>query len=372
MKKIVFVVSELKIGGAEKIFHDLVLALHKDALLYNVTVICLYKKGKLGERLSNQGVEIYENVLKNKFDLMGIFKFINILKKKKPHTLYITGQSLTQAVVFAGSLFVKIPVSIIRFPTHDLATKPYYRLLINKVSIYFAKKIICGSESHKKHVIGKIPDADKKIEIIYNGVDINKFSPYKTCGYKDKFFIPKGSMVIGIVACLRKEKAVDILIKAMPQIIKHYPNAFLAIVGGGKEHDYLRNIVKDLEISSNVSFLGEREDVADIIPLFDIACLSSISGVENFSNSILEYMSCGKPVVATRIGGIPEMVKHGFNGFLVNSNSSHELAAAIISLLNNEELRVSMGKNSRDIIEQKFSLDRMIDNYKRILEKEAA
>nr|MBU1328629.1 glycosyltransferase family 4 protein [Candidatus Omnitrophota bacterium] len=367
--KIVFVISELKIGGAEKILHDLALKLHQDTASYQVAVVCLYKKGKLGEDLSNKGVEIHEGIMNNKFDITGVFKFVDILKRKNPHILYIAGQTLTQMVTFISSIFVRIPVSVIRLPSYDLDARPYYRALVNKISLYQANKIICVSMAQKENIINKERIASEKIEVIYNGVDIDKFKPDKTGGSKSKFLIPDNSAVIGVVACLRKEKALDALIKAMPHVLTHCLNVFLVIAGNGKEYGHLRKTAEGLGISSNIRFLGEREDIADIIPLFDIACLSSVSGIENFSNSILEYMSCGKPVITTKVGGIPEMITHGFNGLLVNSNSPHELAEGIISLINNKGLCASMGANGRKTAEEKFGLEIMLGNYKRFFER---
>lgn len=367
--KIVFVISELNIGGAEKILHDLALKLHQDAASYQVTVVCLYKKGKLGEDLSNKGVEIHEGIMNNKFDITGVFKFVDILKRKNPHILYIAGQTLTQIVVFISSIFVRIPVSVIRLPSYDLDARPYYRALVNKISLYRVNKIICVSMAQKENIIDKERIAPEKIEVIYNGVDIDKFKPDKTRGSKNKFLIPDNSVVIGVVACLRKEKALDTLIKAMPHVLTHCLNVFLVIAGNGKEYDYLKKTAEGLGVSSNIRFLGEREDIADIIPLFDIACLSSVSGIENFSNSILEYMSCGKPVITTKVGGIPEMVTNGFNGLLVSINSPHELAEGIISLISNKGLCASMGANGRKTAEEKFGLEIMLNNYKRFFER---
>lgn len=360
MTKILFVISTMGIGGAETVFYDTALGLsrHKDE--YDVSVVCLYERGKIGRRLAEKGIEVCDCILKDRFDIKGMAKFINILKEKKPDVLYIAGQTLAQAASFVASLFVKIPVKIIGVHSHDIARRQVYKLVIDKLTFSSASNIICVSESQKEHVaVGKHLSRER-IKVIYNGVDVDRFKIKKRID--NGFSIPEGAVVIGAVASLRKEKGLDVLIHAIPDILRRCPDVYFVIAGEGKERYRLENMAKVLGVGVNVRFLGQIEDVSGIIPIFDIGCLSSRT--ENFPLSILEYMACGKPVVASRVGGVPEMIKDGVNGFLVKPGSSGDLSEKIVSLVNDESLRRSMGMEGRKMVEGTFTLDKMVNSHR--------
>jgi len=364
MVNVVFVISRLDIGGAEKVLSDAAIGLNRDASEYKVTMVCLYKKGRLGENLAVKGVNIYENIMRNKFDVLGIFRLARILKLIRPDILYMTAQPITQAVCGIASIFVNVPVKAIGFHSHNLSRRQFHKLLIDKLSLFSASVITCVSESQRGHIARNKNISINKIKVIYNGIDTNIFKPRpeKIAGDRYNCPLPDGSVVIGTVCSLRKEKGLDVLIKAMPEVLKNCPDAFFVIAGEGRERDKLGKMALELKVGSRIKFLGERQDIANIIPLFDIACSSSRT--ENFPLSILEYMACGKPVAATRTGGVPEMIRHGFNGILVRTESPGDLAKGILYLINNKEIGRRMAENGRRFVEDNFTLDRMIQNYK--------
>lgn len=365
MTRVTFIVSRLDIGGAEKILQDIALGIKQDDIHYDIGVICLYEKGKIGKNLSRMGIRIYDRLLRHKFDIRGVMEFIHILRKERPDVLYIAGQALSQVVVLIASMFIKMPTKIIGVHSHDIANRKFYRSLIDSISFYFSDRIICVSESQKQYIAINKKISPDKINVIYNGVDINKFKAgCKTDITKKDLSVPERAVVIGTIASLRKEKAIDVLIEAIPKVIEEYPRALFLIIGEGVERLSLDASAKRLGLNGNLRFLGEREDVDKIIPFFDILCLSSRT--ENFPLAILEGMACGKPVVATRVGGVPEIVKDRVSGFLAKIDSSDELAECLKSLLGDRQLAARMGREGRKIVEGRFGLDRMIDEYKEL------
>jgi len=355
MTNIIFVISRMDTGGAEQIFRELAIGLARGGRFYDVTLVCLYGRGRLAEGLDEKGIKVYENVMKNRFDLAGFLRFISILRQARPDILYVAGQPLSQAAGAIGALFVKIPVKILGFHSHDLAHRPLYKLFIDNISILSADKIVCVSESQKRHIAVNKKLKPEMIKVIHNGVDIAKFKPGKNTA-------DRGRVIIGAVGSLRKEKGLDVLLSAAPEVLRHCPSAYFLIVGNGSEKDTLLELAKKLGIGGRVDFLGERNDVENIIPSFDIACSSSRT--ENFPVSMLEYMSCGKCVVATAVGGVPEIIKDRVNGILVKSECPEDLTEKLIHMVGNKELRESMGMNARRMAEERFTLDRMIENYK--------
>jgi len=355
MTKIMFVISRMDVGGAEQIFRELAIGLARGGKFYDVTLVCLYERGRLAEGLDEKGVRVYEGVMKDRFDIAGFLRFIGILRKVRPDILYTAGQILSQAAAAAGAIFVKIPVKIIGFHSHDLAHRPLYKLFIDKISILSADKIVCVSESQKRHIVINKKLKPEMVKVIHNGVDISRFKPGKKTVDRDR-------VIIGRVGSLRKEKGLDVLLSAAPEVLRCCPSAYFLIVGDGSENGMLQELAKKLGISKSVDFLGERNDVEKIIPSFDIACSSSRT--ENFPVSMLEYMSCGKGIVATAVGGVPEIIKDRVNGLLVKSECPEDLAEKLIYMIENKELRESMGMNGRRMAEECFTLDKMVENYK--------
>ena len=361
MTKVVLVISKMDIGGAEKVFYDLAEGLSLDTE-YRITVVCLYAQGRLGDNLAAKGVEIHENILKDKFDAVGILRLADMLRDKAPDILYVAGQAATQAVCLVAGIFANIPLKVIGFHSHNLVRRSWIKSLADKLSISSAGYITCVSESQKKHLIFDKRAQPEKIKVIYNGVDAKIFKPSAKPGSGCVFSIPEGSLIIGTVGSLRREKGFDVMIKSIPEVMESCPQAFFIIAGSGAEKGCLEKTASDLNVNSRILFLGQREDISELIPAFDIACSSSRT--ENFPLSILEYMACAKPVVATKAGGVPEMIKDGFNGITVDAESPEALAKAIICLIDNKELRKSMGANARKTVEENFTVEKMVENYK--------
>ncbi|MEK0337809.1 MAG: glycosyltransferase, partial [Nitrosopumilus sp.] len=175
--------------------------------------------------------------------------------------------------------------------------------------------------------------------------------------------IPKDALAIGIVARLSIEKGHLVFLKAAKKIINDFYHAHFLIVGDGKERKKLEEITQELEIQSNVHFLGIRSDIPQIISLFDVAVLTSNPVVETFSNAILEYMAASKPVVATNVGSTSELVIDGETGFLIPFNDSDTLANAILRLLKDGGLAKKMGEVGREKIKERFTVQKMIAKY---------
>lgn len=354
----------MDIGGAEKVLHDLALGLNMDTSQYKIEVVCLYERGLLGDSLCRRGVVVCDRILGHRFDIRGALRFIDILKSLRPDILFVSGQTLSQLIAFIGAIFVKIPVKIIGFHSHNLGLRPWYRMFVDWLTIRISDYVICVSESQKSRMLINKKIAAGKIKVIYNGIDINKFRPMERTGY---FYGSGNITVVGMAASLRKEKGLDILIKAAKEVLENCPRTLFVIAGKGPEKAYLKALASRLKVEDNIKFLGERTDVETVITSFDVACCSS--RIENFPLSILEYMACGKCVVATRVGGIPEIIQHGFNGLLVNSGSPCELARGLVRLIKSTDMRKAMAINSRRTIEDRFTLASMIDGYKGFFEE---
>lgn len=200
-----------------------------------------------------------------------------------------------------------------------------------------------------------------KVSVIYNGVNIERFSP---CGEKDRlrqqlFNNEESRFVVSYVGALTPEKGAAVLLDAAAALLRGRQDVLFVITGQGSQTTVLQNRVRELQLNPNFLFLGKRDDVEAIFAASDIFVCPSVWG-EAFGLSIAEAMACGLPTVASRIGGIPEVVEHLKTGILVTPNNSNELAAAISRLLADAGMRESFGMAGRKRAVENFSMGRMI------------
>jgi glycosyltransferase involved in cell wall biosynthesis len=201
----------------------------------------------------------------------------------------------------------------------------------------------------------------ERIRVIRNGIDTSRFNPARRETARHRLGLREEDVAIGAVGRLVPVKDQATLLAALSQLKKEGApfRAFLA--GDGPLLDGLSAQARDGGIADQIVFLGARADIEDVLAAYDVFVLSSVS--EGLSNTILEAMSTGLPVVATRVGGADELVEHDHTGVLVPPSDSPAMAAAIRRLLENQQLRKSMGAAGRRRAETEFSLTRMIASY---------
>jgi glycosyltransferase involved in cell wall biosynthesis len=213
-----------------------------------------------------------------------------------------------------------------------------------------------------------------KIVKIYSGIDLDRFQPAtfdQEQRAREKWGIGPSDPVMGIVSKLWEGKGHEILIKALKDVKKDIHKAKLVIVGEGYLEDKLRSLTDTFGLTESVIFTGFQANVSEVIKVFDVAVLPSF--FEGMGRVLLEAMAMEKPVVASRVGGIPDIVKDGINGFLTTPGDIKELGDALKKLLNDKRLATRMGKDGRKGVTAQFSADVMVnaikDVYKESLER---
>lgn len=210
-----------------------------------------------------------------------------------------------------------------------------------------------------------------KIKIIYNGIDLTKFGKtVQTEKIRKEFGFNLESPIVATVGRLDWYKAHQYFLQAAKKIKEILPNVRFLIVGDGKRKSYLESLTKKLGLSENVVFAGNRRDIPDILECIDVFALSSIS--EGFGRSAVESMASEKPVVATRVGGLCEIVDDGMTGILVSPKDPTVLAKAVVELLKDKKKAKDMGIAGRKKVEKMFSIEKNVKKteelYKKILE----
>jgi len=204
----------------------------------------------------------------------------------------------------------------------------------------------------------------QRISVIHNGIDL---SPYKARSADEKGTIrrelglPEEARVIGSIGLLWYIKGYDYLVRAMPRVLSRIPQAELALVGSGEDETKLRQLAAELSITSKVHFLGWRNDVPRILPAFDVYVQPSLS--EGLPMSILEAAATGLPIVATDVGGIPEIITNRENGLLIPPCDEAALAEAIIAVLTDVALMRNLGAQAQHSAISAHSAAAMADSY---------
>lgn len=367
MKKtnILFLMMSLDVGGSEKHVFDLVSHLNEEK--FNPVICCIYNLGQIGMNLSKdkKGIKIYKDIAKNKWDISCLWKLVNIVKKEKIDILYTINFPLSQ---FWGAISAKIgrvTANVTRISRTNPTFHAKRRKLVNRFMMPSIDKVIAQAYSQKEYLVNSEKIDAEKIEVISNGVDLSKFRKSKDeLALKESIGVPGDARVVGMVGRLVSEKGYPVFLNAARIILNKMPDVHFLIAGDGVEKENLKKITDQLQIESNIHFLGTIENVPQVVSLFDVAVLSS--DFDTFSNSVLEYMAMSKPVVATNVGSIYEAVQHDVNGYLLQPGDPEGLAESVLKLLRNKILAVRMGDTGRKMVEDKFSIQKMIITYENL------
>lgn len=214
-----------------------------------------------------------------------------------------------------------------------------------------ADVFVAVSMADKQRMIDVEGVDPRRVRVIYNAIPA---LPPPSADVRDELGIPPAAPVVVTVCQLRAEKALDLLVAAADRLRGEFPDLRVLIAGDGPEELSLLRQIEDLDLEDTVTLLGTRRDVSDLLAAADVAvCCSDFEGTPL---SVMEYMAASKPVVATRVGGLPEMIEHGVHGLLFERRDVDDLAAAIAALLGDSGLRRRMGARGRERQQQQFDL----------------
>lgn len=218
----------------------------------------------------------------------------------------------------------------------------------------FTDRILAVSEDSARLCRSQDPCSSKKIEALWNGIDLTRFS------YQGPVRKPHAISV----ARLSPEKDFPTLLQATRYVVDRVPEFRLKIVGDGSERAALESLVNQLELNHHVEFLGERKDVPELLK--QAAMFVSSTSTEGISLTLLEAMAIGLPIITTSVGGNPEVVQDGETGYLVPAGSPSELGDAICKHLQRPDMWDAMGTLARDRVERQFDINRMIREYEEL------
>lgn len=230
----------------------------------------------------------------------------------------------------------------------------------------FPDRVVCVSDAVRRVVLEEEGLDPGRAAVIHNGVGSPDPAGRDAAGaIRREMAIPAEAPIVGMVANLNRAiKGVDQFLEAVPVILRQVPDAHFVVVGGGEDEGRLRTTVRDADLTERVHLPGYREDVDAFYRLMDVSVLTSFS--EGLSITVLESMSHGLPVVATSVGGNPEVVVEGETGFLVPPARPSDFADRVVELLRDPTLRERMGRAGRERVREEFSLAEAARRYRRL------
>ena len=210
-------------------------------------------------------------------------------------------------------------------------------------------------------------DAGPPIDLIYNGVDLQRYDHQEPCcTLRDEYGMEPGSQIVGVVARLEPEKGHPTLFEAWPAVLRAVPDAYLLAIGEGSQREALERLARELKIAHRVVFTGRRDDVPAVTAAIDVAVLPSYREAQGLS--ILEALALARPVVASNVGGIPEMIDDGATGLLVPPHNADALAKAITRLLVDHPYADMLARQGHDMVHDRFCIELMVEAVARIYE----
>lgn len=347
-------------GGAESLARDL--AAGFDPSRFRSSVCAIASDGPIGEDLRRASVPSFVIGRRPGFDWRLIPKLYDLFRRQ--HVNVVQTHQLTQLIY--GGLGARLAGAFLVHVEHITSTimspKEKRRL---RILAPLCHKIVAVGEGIRDFLLQEVQLAPSKVGVIRNGVDMALYNP-ESGKSRESLGLAPGEHLIGNVGRLETQKDQATLLLAFQQVVRRIPDSRLVIVGQGYLLDDLQRLAGDLGIAGRVDFLGIRKDVADLLPHFEIFALSSID--EGLPLAVLEAMACARPVVATAVGEIPQLITEGVTGLTVPPGDPKSLAEGIVSLLEKPIRAREMGRAARKTIEEGFSFSSTVAQYQALYE----
>ncbi len=363
--KILYVIDNLEFGGGEQGFAQLAGALRNR---YEISFAC-QPGGLLEERLKQLGIPIRPLDFRRQVSPSRIIRLIAMIKEEGIHLVHTTGARADFYTRIAARLAgVPVVVSTITMLVegYDVPSlkRTLYRAAI-RLSERHCDGFIAVSDAVRRVLVEdhRIPDA--KVVMIHNsGVELDTFGPDGRNGLelRQELGLDPKAPVVGTIGRLVYQKAHDVFLRAAHLVTKAVPDVQFLIVGEGPLRPSLERMKEDLGLHT-CRFAGFRPDIPNMLSLMDVFALASI--LEGSPVVILEALGAVRPIVATRIDGVTDVLRHGVTGLLVPPGDPAALADAIVSLLKDRELSCRLAEAGRKLVEKRFSLSRMVEEVDR-------
>ena len=354
-KKILYIIDKMKPAGAQTHLAEVISGLSKKN--FEAKLVTL-------EGLGVKRIYGFSG-------LRGLFRLVRLMRQEKFDIVqtYLFSENIL-GVIAAKLSGIKVVITG-RRDTGMLCQGGWPHILAYRVTNCWVSKIICVSEAVRRVVLKKEQVGQDKVEVIYNGININKFEDRRSKmedrkNLKEKLGIKVEDLIVGMIANFSWIKGHKVLLEAAPEIIEAIPNVKFILIGDGELFESCKLQAAGCRLKDKILFLGKRTDVPELLSIMDVSLNLSYS--EGMSNTILESMAAGLPVVATAVDGNPETV-NSETGILIPAGDPRAASKAIVSLLKDEVLRKRLGGRAKEVAQEKFDSKIMIRKMEELYEE---
>lgn len=364
--KIVHIIYSLGTGGLENGLVNIINRSPPER--YRHVIVCLTDATDFAKRITAPNVEVIQLHKKPGHDWGLYFRLLKVLFSLSPdivHTRNLTSLEMQALTLLLPG--VKRVHGEHGRDVNDLdGTNKKYNYL-RKFLRFFIHRYITVSKDLECWLKETINVPEPKVRQIYNGVDSEKFHPNQLLREQvtPGGFLPGNSIVIGTVGRIAEVKNQKLLVDGVKRLVEIRPelkeSLRLVLVGDGPLYDSLQAYISEIGISDLVWMAGDRDDIPHLMQLMDIFVLPSLA--EGISNTVLEAMATGLPIIATNVGGNPELINDGENGRLITVGDDQRLAMAIGDLIDDSEVRNQMGQNGLNRVKSTFNWPKTVSEY---------
>jgi sugar transferase (PEP-CTERM/EpsH1 system associated) len=357
------------LGAAGKEIGIVKLLNHLDRNIFVSSIIVMHEMHYREDDDRFSGLKTYCLHLKHGTDPRNYFKYAKLFRKVNADIVHTHSWGTLLEGIF-GAKMAGVPVTI--HGEHGTFPNGHQHKYLQRLIWRMADRVLSVSEELSDRLSDSIGFPKERIDVIFNGVESKRFFPSVKLRqkFRMKFHFKDDDFIIGTVGRYHDVKNNPMLIRAGAELINSGKIVHLVHVGGGRINDYqerreeLLELAAHLGISDNVHLLGRQTDINMILNGLDVFTLTSLN--EGCSNVIQEAMFAGKAIVATNVGGNPELIRDGKTGFLVNIDDHKALAQKLGLFMEDDQLRNQFGMDARKFAMDNFSVHKMVEKYEQI------
>jgi len=367
---IVFVIDGLSMGGAERLMVPVLKHLDKATFAPHVCVLQIKDGNPVADDIRALGVPVTWLPVGRLRDVTALPRLIRFLKGVGADLVH-TQLEFANVLGSAAAKILRLPgvCTIHTLPPREAGLKTRLHGALERLSLrFFCDRVIAVSEGARRHylTLGGVPP--DRVTTVYNGIDLTDFARVdrrrERAAVRRELGVPEDASLLTTVAVLRPQKGIRFMIRALPGVLRANPSAYYLIAGDGPHRDALAADVDEAGVRERVIFAGMRDDVPRLLAASDVFVLPTLT--EALPTVLAEAMAARLPIVASAVGGVPEMVEDGRNGLLVPAGDPAALSRACLALLSAPERREMMAEAGWRVVNRKFNVRRQVGQLEAI------
>jgi len=371
-RPIIWMIDSLGPGGAEQLMPSILKNLKQAGFNVRICALQIRAGNPIASELERLGLPVDLVPILNLRQPFNLFHILRYLRLHRPQLLH-TQLEFADILGTVAAKILGIPsVSTV----HTLDAFPEKKSAWGRMKLRwfllgkYCNCVIAVSEKTRLHYLQSGRLHQDKVITLYNGVDISRFKntdASQIAKTKQALRLPLNSKVIITVAVLREPKGIQFMIEALPAILEQFPDVHYLIVGDGEYGAALSDLATVLDIKKHITFAGHRTDIPDLLACCDIFVLPTLK--DALPTVLIEALAAERPIVASDVGGVPEIIENGVNGLLVAPGDPSQLADACLQLLKDNELISQIVMAGNKTVRQRFNIDSQIEQLSGMYEE---